>query len=47
MTVVVWTVNSGPVAHHAAPCGADLITMDDVVGVRRARRRPRRDNRKL
>lgn len=41
MTVVAWTVNSGPVAQRAAACGADLITTDDVVGVRRALRPPR------
>lgn len=43
MTVVAWTVNSAPVAHHAAACGADLITTDDVVGMRRALGRRRRD----
>lgn len=42
MTVVAWTVNSGAVAQRVAACGADLITTDDVVGVRRALRRPRR-----
>lgn len=41
MTVVAWTVNSPMVAKRAARCGVDLITTDDVVGVRRALRPPR------
>lgn len=36
MTVVAWTVNSPAVARHAAACGVDLITTDDVAGIRRA-----------
>ena len=36
MTVVAWTVNSPVVARHAAACGVDLITTDDVAGIRRA-----------
>lgn len=36
MTVVAWTVNSPSVARHAAACGVDLITTDDVAGIRRA-----------
>lgn len=36
MTVVAWTVNSPVVARHAAECGVDLITTDDVAGIRRA-----------
>jgi glycerophosphoryl diester phosphodiesterase len=38
MTVVAWTVNSPVVAKRAAHCGVDLITTDDVVGLRRALR---------
>ncbi|MBV8528387.1 MAG: glycerophosphodiester phosphodiesterase [Candidatus Dormibacteraeota bacterium] len=36
MTVVAWTVNSPTVARQAAACGVDLITTDDVAGIRRA-----------
>lgn len=36
MTVAAWTVNSPVVARHAAACGVDLITTDDVAGMRRA-----------
>lgn len=36
MTVVAWTVNSPTVARHAAACGVDLITTDNVTAVRRA-----------
>lgn len=36
MTVVAWTVNSPTVARHAAACGVDFITTDDVAGIRRA-----------
>ena len=36
MTVVAWTVNSPAVARRAAACGVDLITTDDVAGIRRA-----------
>ena len=36
MTVAAWTVNSPVVARHAAECGVDMITTDDVAGIRRA-----------
>ena len=36
MTVVAWTVNTAAVARQTAVCGVDLITTDDVAGIRRA-----------
>ena len=39
LTVVAWTVNSPAAARHAATCGVDLITTDDVAGMRRALRK--------
>lgn len=38
LTVVAWTVNSAAAARHAASCGVDLITTDDIAGMRRALR---------
>ncbi len=42
LTVVAWTVNSPASARHAAACGVDMITTDDVAGMRRALRSRRR-----
>jgi glycerophosphoryl diester phosphodiesterase len=36
MSVVAWTVNSPAVARRTAACGVDLITTDDIAGMRRA-----------
>lgn len=44
LTVVAWTVNSPAAARHAAASGVDLMTTDDVAGMRRALRKRRRAN---